>query len=183
MITDESGNAELTVREGSYVEKGKPVFTIVDHRTVWALFQVRPSEATELKVGEQISIGAEMEGDHRLQSRIAFINPFYKAGEELLTIRASLEGHQHLPAGTPLKGIITSKADHIKSIPRESVVSLGIRNIVFVRQSGTVRPVEVITGRKFNEKLEIVSGLSVTDSVIINGQYLADNETLIRIKK
>jgi Cu(I)/Ag(I) efflux system membrane fusion protein len=183
MSSDESTNTELAIREGSYVEKGKPIFTIVDHRTVWASFQVRPGEATSAKVGDTILIEADMAGNHRLQSTIRFINPFYKAGEKLLRIRASLQGHQHLPAGTPLKGIIKMTTSDIKSLPRESVVSLGVRNIVYVRKSGMVQPVEVITGRKLENKVEILSGLSPTDSVIINGQYLADNETLIRIKK
>jgi membrane fusion protein, copper/silver efflux system len=183
MNTDQSNRTELAVREGSYVEKGKPVFTIVDHRTVWALFQVRPVEAISMQTGDTISISAEMEGNHVLQSTIGFINPFFKSGEQLLTIRASLRDHQHLPAGTPLKAVIKTTSVGMKSLPREAIVSLGVRNIVYVRKSGIVKPVEVVTGRKVDNKVEILSGLSPTDSVIINGQYLADNETLIRIKK
>ena len=183
MNANENSDVELNVREGSYVEKGKPIFTIVDHRTVWALFQVRPGEAPSVSVGDKINISAEMNGSHELESTIRFINPLYKAGEKFLTIRASLEGYQHLPAGTPLKGIVKATASGVKSLPRESIVSLGVRSIVYVRKSGIVQPVEVVTGRKLDDKVEIISGLSATDSVIINGQYLADNETLIRIKK
>jgi membrane fusion protein, copper/silver efflux system len=183
MSAEQNSTKELAVREGSYVEKGKPVFTIVDHRTVWALFQVRAAEASSIKVGDKILITADMAGNHVLESAVAFINPFFKSGEQLLTIRASLRDHQHLPAGTPLKGIIKTTYAGVKSLPRESVISLGVRQIVYVRKSGIVKPVEVVTGRKLVNKVEIVSGLSTLDSVIINGQYLADNETLIRIKK
>jgi Cu(I)/Ag(I) efflux system membrane fusion protein len=183
MTADQSNSTELAVREGSYLERGKPVFTVIDHRTVWALFQVRPGEANSMKIGDTISIRADMEGNHALQSTIGFIDPFFKSGEKLLSIRASLRDHQHLPAGTPLKGVIKTASSGMKSLPRESIVSLGVRNIVYVRKLGIVKPVEVVTGRQLGNKVEILSGLSPTDSVVINGQYLADNETLIRIKE
>ena len=68
MNANENSDVELNVREGSYVEKGKPIFTIVDHRTVWALFQVRPGEAPSVSVGDKINISAEMNGSHELES-------------------------------------------------------------------------------------------------------------------
>jgi Cu(I)/Ag(I) efflux system membrane fusion protein len=182
-MKDANEPAELSIREGSYVEKGKAVFTILDHHNVWALFQLRPSEGTAVKVGDRITITGETEGNHQLVSTIRFIDPFYQSGEKLLTIRASLEGHQHLPAGTPLKGVIKENISQVKTLPRQSVISLGVRTIVYIRKAGLVRPVEVITGKRLGEQVEIVSGLSQTDSVIVNGQYLADNETLIRLKQ
>jgi len=176
-------STELSIREGAYVEKGKPVFTILDHHNVWALFQLRPAEGTGVKVGDKIAITGETEGDHHLVSTIRFIDPFYQAGQRLLTVRASLEGHQHLPAGTPLKGVIKERVTSAMTLPRESILSLGVRNIVYVRKSGLVQPVEIIIGKRLQQRVEVISGLSKSDSVILNSQYLADNETLIQLKK
>lgn len=188
METDPSMNEQATVtqplslQEGMYVEKGKPVLTIFNHRQVWALFNLQPEQAAGIKVGDEVHIQAELAGNHTIDSRIEFIEPYFRQGSKLLVARASLKEHQHLPVGTPLKGRFDKKISSVPTLPRTAVVNLGIRNIVFKKEDGTVKPVQVNAGRILADRIEILSGLQPSDSVVVNGQYLVDQESFIHIK-
>jgi membrane fusion protein (multidrug efflux system) len=43
------------------------------------------------------------------------------------------------------------------------------RNIVFLHKSGRAEPVEVLTGLRYANQIQIIHGLNVGDTVIISG--------------
>ena len=63
------------------------------------------------------------------------------------------------------------------------MLSLGIDKVVFLKTPGGFQVHKVETGISYQDLIQIVSGLNETDSVAANGQYLADSESLIKIKK
>lgn len=68
--------------------------------------------------------------------------------------------------------------EEIVAIPYNSVLKRGEIQIVYVvdKQSGTAHQQEVVTGNFINNEIEITSGLSVGDEVIITGQHkLSEN--------
>lgn len=175
--------APLSIREGMYVEKGKPVFTVYDHRTVWAVFQLPAEQSASIRTGDQINIQAERDGNHQLHSTITFIEPFARAGSTQVLLRADLKDHQHLAPGTPLQGEIMKPVSNADVLPASAVTSLGIRKVVYTREKGMLMAKEVKLGRRIGDDVEVLSGVSPTDSVVVNGRFLADNESIIRVKK
>ena len=68
-------------------------------------------------------------------------------------------------------------------LPKESVTSLGIDKIVFLKVTDGFKPKKVTTGATTDKSIQIVSGLSETDSVAIKAQFLIDSESFIKVKE
>jgi len=88
-----------------------------------------------------------------------------------------------IPIGAQVKAQIFTGKKRTDWLPKEAVLSLGINQIVFLKTGGGFRARKVETGVRYEDLIQIVSGLKETDSVAANGQYLADSESFIKIKQ
>ena len=87
-----------------------------------------------------------------------------------------------LPVGSQVKAKISGSPQNTNWLPKESIVSLGLDKVVFVKAPGGFMPHIVATGFTNNGKTQILNGLAVTDSVALNAEYLIDSESFIKIK-
>ena len=76
---------------------------------------------------------------------------------------------------------ITLDLGHRLSLPFEALVHTGQRRIVFVdRGEGRLEPVEIETGARSGNLVEVISGLVEGDSVVTSGNFLVAAESRIR---
>jgi Cu(I)/Ag(I) efflux system membrane fusion protein len=68
-------------------------------------------------------------------------------------------------------------------LPKESILSLGLNKIVFLKKGGVFKAQRVSTGISANNLIQITDGLSITDSVAVNAQFLIDSEGFIKVKQ
>jgi Cu(I)/Ag(I) efflux system membrane fusion protein len=67
------------------------------------------------------------------------------------------------------------------AVPADAILDAGLRKRVFVeRADGAFEPREVETGWRFGNRVEIVSGLSAGDRVVVSGTFLLDSESRMR---
>ena len=88
-----------------------------------------------------------------------------------------------LPVGSQVRGSIFTNSTSGNWLPKEAVTSLGIDKIVFLKVADGFKPKKVITGATTDKSIQIISGLSATDSVAIQAQFLMDSESFIKIKE
>lgn len=78
--------------------------------------------------------------------------------------------------------IDTQRNKDVIAVPLESVIPKSGRSIVYtVDQDGRARPVEVVTGIKNDQYIEIVSGLTAGQEVIVKGNTLVNDGTLVKV--
>lgn len=78
--------------------------------------------------------------------------------------------------------IDTQKKEDVIAVPLEAVIPKSGHSIVYtVDQEGRARPLEVVTGIKNDQFIEIVSGLTAGQVVIIKGNTLVNDGTLVRV--
>jgi Cu(I)/Ag(I) efflux system membrane fusion protein len=64
------------------------------------------------------------------------------------------------------------------AVPRAAVVVTGTRNIVFVRDSaGMLQPREVVLGARSADKVVVLSGLAVGETIVTSANFLVDAES------
>ena len=61
-------------------------------------------------------------------------------------------------------------------------MSLGLDKIVFQKTDGGFKAKKINTGITHKNNIQVISGISETDSVAVNAQYLMDSESFIKIK-
>jgi Cu(I)/Ag(I) efflux system membrane fusion protein len=175
---------ELTVKEGMYVQKGQSVFLVYDPDKLWALLNIYPSEFPFVKVGETALIKPEGYPNKNFKGTIYFVEPFFRPGSRTITARVNIPNQQlKLPIGTQVRATLLNISYKGSWLPRESVLSLGVDKVVFMKVKGGFKAKKIETGVLTGKMIQVLGGINPTDSVAANAQYLVDSESFIKINQ
>jgi Cu(I)/Ag(I) efflux system membrane fusion protein len=173
-------NSEL-VREGSYVSAGQTLFKIVNTSALRVELNIPSSDASTIKKGTNVSLDFET-GDHT-EAAVDFIQPFFNEGQEFVTIRVYTKHSDKLHIGHLVGAHFKSSSVEALWVPKESVVDLGVDKIVFIKEKNVFKPKNVVIGIRTGDLIEIKQGLSSSDEIAANAQYLVDSEGFIKTRK
>ncbi len=164
------------VREGSYVTSGQTLFRIVNTSSLWIEFNLPLSEASQIKVGDNLEwIGQ----DKKRQLKIDFIEPFFVEGDDFIKLRSYYKGSD-ISVGQLVEATIQATSRESLWIPQDALLDLGLDQIVFIKERGLFKPKRVSTGLHTGEWIEITTGLASSDEVAVKAQYLVDSENFIK---
>lgn len=175
---------ELTVKVGKYVQKGQSIFRVYDPNKLWALLNVYPSDFPFVKEGTSVLVQPEGYRDKSFNGTIYYVEPFFRPGNRTVTARINISNEQlKLPVGIQLRAKLLNTRYKGDWLPKESVISLGLDKVVFVKVEKGFRVQKIETGVNTGNMIQVVSGISKQDSVAANAQFLVDSESFIKIKK
>lgn len=174
----------LNFKEGMHIQKGQTVFTIYNPSRAWALLNIYSDDQSSIQKGQLVKITPETAPAYAFQGHIDFIEPFYKEGSRTTLARVYFDNSSmRLPVGSQVRGLIFNNSTTGNWLPKEAVTSLGIDRIVFIKVADGFKPRKVIIGATNDKSIQIISGLTPTDSVAIQAQYLMDSESFIKVKE
>ena len=174
---------ELTLKEGMYVQKGQPLFSVYNPARLRAILYITEGQQL-VKTGAHVSLVSEVHPELKIQGRIDYIEPLFRKDSKTLSARVYFDNSRlHIPVGSHLKGIITTAGMNYNVLPKQAIISLGADKVVFLKTSTGFRSHKVETGVDLKDKVQIIKGLSPGDSVAINAQYLVDSESFIKLNK
>ena len=183
MNTMANPTQELNIKEGMYLQKGQAVFSVYNADKAWILLNLYPEQQALVRIGNPVSIVPETSPQHGFSGRIDYIEPLFRQSNKTVTARVNFRNNQlGLPIGSRVKAKIFGNIKDAMWLPKEAVLSLGRNRIVFVKEASGFRAREINTGLVLSHSIEIIKGLSLTDSVAANAHYLVDNEAFIKIR-
>ncbi len=175
---------ELTVKEGMYVDRGQPVFQVNDMRHVWLTLNLYPGDNALVKAGTPVTIIPETAPEKKIEAKINFIEPFYRDNSRTLTARVYFDNSGlMIPVGSQVKATMDVNTSLNNWLPQAAVLSLGLNNVVFLKEGKVFKAQPVSTGISANNLIQITGGLNAKDSVAANAQFLVDSEGFIKVKK
>lgn len=175
---------ELMLKEGMYVQKGQTLLSVYNPHKLWAVLNIYADNQSLVKVGSPVRIVSETTPDNDLRTKIDFIEPFFREGSKTLTARASFESHDmKTPVGAQVKATISGDKLKADWLPKDAVISLGLDKIVFKKYGDIFKAIKVKTGLVYNNKIQIVEGLTLYDEVAANAQFLMDSESFIKVNE
>ena len=178
-------NAPLTLTDGAYVTTGQTLFQVINTDQVWGIFQPAPGQLPQLRPGQPLRVVAEGNPGHPLTARVALIEPQYRAGASTAAVRVYLPNPQGLlRRGTRLTAQLTTSSGPATGwwLPRAAVVDLGTRQVAFVRRGRSFVPIAVQVGQRSASQVQVLRGLTGTEEVATNGQYLIDSESFVQTR-
>lgn len=190
-MNTESGNMndisliteELSLKEGMYLQKGQSVFTVFNPDKAWAILNIYGDNQSLVKTGNTVRVVPETAPNKDFRATIDFIEPFYRKENKTLTARVYFNNSAlKIPIGSQVKAIIFGNTKEAYWLPKEAVLSLGIEKVVFKKADGGFKAVKISTGIIHEKKIQVLSGLTATDSIAANAQYLMDSESFIKVK-
>ena len=174
----------LNLKEGMYVQKGQNLFSIYNPSKVWAMLNIYTEGQGIIQKGQFVKITPETAPDQSFQGRIDFIEPFYREGSRTTSVRVYFDNSSlGLPVGSQVRGLLQTKPTVGYWLPKESVTALGSDRIVFLKVTDGFKPKKVTIGIIAENSIQIIEGLSATDSIARNAQFLIDSESFIKVKE
>jgi len=157
---------------GTYVNTGNPVATIVNIERLKVKVYVPELEAFKLKEGDAVELTTEVYPGTIFNGKITTINA--KADDAhsyLVEITVSNNKSRPLRAGLFARVIFkTLESLSATVIPRAALIGSIKDAKVFVIENNIARIRKIVVGAEYGNKMEVIDGLSVGETVVVNGQ-------------
>ncbi|ASZ12750.1 efflux RND transporter periplasmic adaptor subunit [Chitinophaga pendula] len=176
--------AELPVKEGMYIEQGQAIFEVNNPAQAWAELYLFPEQETLVKLGDRVRITPTSGKQEGFRAQISYIAPFYKADSRQLTARVYFDNNKlHLPIGSEVSATVFSDGRQGYFLPQSAVISLGMEKAVFVKHDASFHARKITAGISNGNLIQIKEGLTTTDTVAVNAQYLVDSESFVNVNE
>ncbi|TRW99003.1 efflux RND transporter periplasmic adaptor subunit [Flavobacterium gawalongense] len=177
-----SNNTEiLNIKEGNYIKKGEVVFKLVNTDKVWGIFNVSQGYNSLIKTNQSIKIATELDKNEFMDAQINFIETQFNPADKSNRIRVYLNNNKlKLPIGLRLQGTVKTNSIQGVWLQKQALVSIGNKKIVFIKRSNGFKATAIKTGIEIADFIQIISGISIEDTLAKNAQYLIDSESFIK---
>ncbi len=170
----------LNVREGLYVQPGITLMTIVNLDEIWLEAEVFERQASLVKAGLPVEVALNFMPGETRQGVVDYVYPSLDATTRTLRLRVRLENSNHAlkPNMFAQLRIITDDDKKRIIIPTEAVIQSSQQDrVVLALGEGKFKSINVTTGRKDKDYVEILTGLAEGEKVVTSAQFLLDSES------
>ncbi len=160
--------AQRVASAGDYVSVGAPIARLVQTDPLRLKLDVPERESVAVRVGQLIRV--KVEGDTNVYSgKIARVAPAIRETDRMLQIEADVPNPGRLRAGLFAHAeIVVNEREEVVSVPPSAlVVFAGLEKVLIVRD-GKATEKNVVTGRRDSGWVEIVSGLTAGETVVLD---------------
>jgi len=174
-----TSSSEL-LREGDYVSTGQTLFNVVNASAMRVELNLPVAQSGRVNMNDEVDL--DLGNQKSAKGKVDFVQPFFTEGEEFVKIRLYVKNSEDFRIGQLVRAIIRLKPIEALWVPRESVLDLGMEKIVFVKEREVFKPRNVKAGVRTDGWVEITQGLSSSDEIAANAQYMMDSESFIKVK-
>jgi len=165
------------ITSGQHFGHDMVFYRIADLRKVWVVAEVSEHEAAHLRPGATANV--TVGGGPALHARIADSLPVSETGGGTLKLRLEMDNPKFYLRPEMLVDVelpITMPPN--VTVPVDALVDSGTSTRVYVeRTDGIFEPREVQTGWRFDDRVEIRSGVEPGERVVVAATFLVDSES------
>jgi membrane fusion protein, multidrug efflux system len=154
-----------TVEPGNLATPGAALLTIEQDGLYRLEASVDESKLPSVRVGQAVE--AELDAERKLKARVAEIVPSVDAASRTYIVKLDLPATPQLRTGMFGRAIFSLGMQKVVAIPVAALSERGQLQSVFVVEAGIARTRLVTTGRRTGTSVEVLSGLSATESVVL----------------
>lgn len=173
---------EIAVAEGQYVGEGTLLYRLANLGRLWVEAELYAGEAGLVRVGQSLPVRVVGFEGETPTARVTFLSPEYRAGSQVLVMRASLAnpGGRYQP-GMQARVLLSHGVQRALTLPVDAVVRDARGSVVFVETApSTFQPRLVKTGTETEDRVAVTSGLAGDERVAMAGAYLLYSELILK---
>ncbi len=175
---------EKNAVKGGFVKAGTTAYTIVDLSRVWVEAHIYEYEMEMIEKGLDAEMTLPYHPGKVCKGKVTFVYPYMERGTRDLVIRLEFDNPDLTlkPDMFAEVFIRTRGKGPGLTIPSESVIRSGTRNIVFVaRGGGRFSPRETTLGIPVDGgRVHVITGLAPGETIVTSGQFLLDSESRLK---
>lgn len=170
----------LNIRQGFFVKPGTTIMSIAKLDTVWVEAVVFERQAALVTLETEVSMSVNFLPGKQWNGTVDYIYPQLDAKTRTLRVRLRFENQDY-----QLKpNMFAQVTMHIRDdkdlllVPKAAVIRSGKSNrVVLALGEGKYKSINVEIGRIDDDNIEILSGLSEGEEIVVSAQFLLDSES------
>lgn len=177
---------DVFVARGERIQAGDPMFVVADTRMLWVRAQIHEREwtAVEVKVGQEIDVVVPGAAEHEAKARVHHVGATVEADSRSVPLVAELandDDDAHLKPGMFVwVDLPEGEVREALAVPSAAVMRHEGKAFVFQPVAeGRFRRVAVVCGIENGDMVEIVSGITEGDRVVVAGAFVLKSELLL----
>lgn len=167
---------------GSLVEAGKPLFTLVDQATVWAMLQVPETALARVQVGQAVELRVDSLPGKGFTGKLTWIGPAVDERTRMARARAEFANPDRLLKDKMFATarILTRQAEGAMLLPTSAVQQVEGKPLVFVKLAEDLFDARAVQlGARFNGRLEILAGLKPQEEIAVSHAFAIKSAMLM----
>jgi cobalt-zinc-cadmium efflux system membrane fusion protein len=179
IVTPRGGTVlERKVTVGQVVQPADPAYTIADLSSVWIVANVPEEEAGMLRKGLEISVRIPARPEQQIHGVLSYVAPTVDPSTRTVEVRMDLPNRQGLFKPDELASVtFNGHTERKLTIPQTAIVREENKDYVFVQTAANhflLREVEL--GDESNDERVVVSGVSASELIVLDGAFHLNNQ-------
>jgi Cu(I)/Ag(I) efflux system membrane fusion protein len=174
---------DMGVREGAHVRPGMAVMSIADLSEVWVVADLFESDAQPVLHGLNVHMRSQAQPGRMWHGQVEYLYPTVDPVSRAIPVRIRFEnsdGALRLEAFVNLL-IEVDPRDDVLTVPSEGVIRTGqSERVILALGDGRYQPAAVTTGPEAAGRVEILSGLTTGERIVVSSQFLIDSEASLQ---
>jgi cobalt-zinc-cadmium efflux system membrane fusion protein len=168
---------------GQAVERATDAFEIANLSKLWVLLDLYEKDLRNVAVEQAVEIRSDAAPGQVFKARVAYVNPLIDERTRTAGVRIEIDHFDgRLRPGqfvtARLIGDVRHSANDVLAVPRKAVQSVDGKTMVFRRIATGFEPVFVELGASSSDLVEVRSGVSAGDEIVVEGAFLLKSELL-----
>lgn len=177
-----AGTGNIGLNEGITVETGTPLFKLIDIKALRVDLKVKTEYGPLLRIGQKVIITDADYPGREFTASISQIEPLNGGLFQSVKVYFREDEGILLPGRQIRARIVAGNRDGLW-VPVTSVVEMGQRQSVFVKEDDKFLAREVRTGIRSGDKIEILSGIDNNSSIAEKALLLVDSDGFIAVEQ
>jgi cobalt-zinc-cadmium efflux system membrane fusion protein len=173
---------ECMAVRGALVDTGKPLFTLVDHSTVWAMLQVPEAYLTRLNVGQAVELRVDSLPGKVFTGTLTWIGPAVDERTRLARARAEFANPDGLLKDKMFATarILTRQVEGAVLVPTSAIQQVAGKPFVFVKLAEDLFDARAVQlGAKCDGRREILAGLKPEEPIAVRHAFAVKSAMLM----
>jgi multidrug efflux pump subunit AcrA (membrane-fusion protein) len=171
--------------EGETAGAGTPVITIMDTSALLAKLHISQIQAQQLTQGSPAEVTVPG-GTNPVAAKVSLISPALDPGSTTVEVWLRVENPKRFfKVGTAVHAVITGRSiSNAFLIPSEAVQTATdgtTKSVMVIAADGSARKRPVVLGIQTPQTVQVLSGITIADTVITTGGYGLDDGTKVKI--
>ena len=164
------------------ITRGTECFRVADLSRVWVEADIYDLEAQIVQPGMQALVSMPRMDKH-YPATVSEVLPRFEAAGRTLKVRLEMDNPEILFRPDMFVDVeFLVNLPPAIAVPSSAIINSGKRQTVYVAaEEGVFEPREVLTGRHYNDRVEIIKGLQLGEKIVVSGNFLIDSESRMKL--
>ena len=167
---------------GSLVEAGTPLFTLVNHSTMWAMVQVPEGTLARVKVDQAVELRVDSLPGQVFTGKLTWIGPAVDERTRMARARAEFANPEGLLKDKMFATarILTRQTEGAILVPPPAIQYVEGKPFVFVKLGGDLFAARAVRlGARFDGQQEVLAGLKAEEQIAVSHAFAIKSAMLM----